>query len=134
VLTSNQACSQVDVQYLILTGTSKTNAGSGSAASLDVFSADLTALLRDIINAPFVDVKVAPDTKGDARVEAVWRIRNVSLGVTSRKSDTGQQTYDARYRHKFDDDLQLEAIRRGADESRPDGRYQVRLKYTVPLD
>ncbi len=134
-LSTNQACSQGDIQYLILTGASKREAQNRGSATgtLDVFSADISNLLDQLINAPFIELQVAPDTKGNALVDAVWRIRNVTLGVTGRRFDNAT-TYDARYRHKFDDDLQLEAIRRGADENRPSGRYEVQLKYTVPLD
>jgi len=138
-LDSSPTLAQIDIQYLILTGSTKSGletGGTKTTATLDLLSANLANVITNLIRAPFVEsVHVAPDTKARLAADFIFRLgRQIRFGVTSRENDS-QRTYDIRYRHKFRDNLELEATRRGADdESDSQESYEVRLKYTVPLD
>lgn len=129
----------IDIQYLILTGRTKQDLEQGgfqTTSTLDLFSANLANLVTDLIKAPFVEsLDVKPLTDGTAALDARFVLRrNIRFGVSARQG-SGTTTYDARYTHKISDRLELEALRRGAGENAQDReRYEVRLKYTVPID
>ncbi|MFT5432977.1 MAG: hypothetical protein ACI9OJ_003682 [Myxococcota bacterium] len=136
-LAAKPSLPEIDVQYLILLGKTKQQlADEGLAGtSIDVISPDLTSLIGGVIEAPFVDNLVLTPTLGGGRVEAIFRLgQRIRIGVVGRQ-EGGITTYDTRYRQKILDSLVLEAIRRGPGEGNRDReRYEVQLKYTVPLN
>ena len=138
-LESRPSLAQIDIQYLILTGQTKTaleQGGVRSPATLDLLKANVADIITGIISAPFVkEVNVKPVTGGNLQVDLVLELgRRIRVDVTARPgADTGTE-YDLRYYHPITDRLGFEAIRRGRDTSRDRTRYEVRFKYTVPLE
>ncbi|MEC8024392.1 MAG: translocation/assembly module TamB domain-containing protein, partial [Myxococcota bacterium] len=137
-LSSKPTLPEIDVQYLILLGKTKqqlSDEGFGQS-SLELVSADIGSLVSQWIEAPFLDeVRVQPTVGGGGRIEAILRLgRSIRIGLVGRQ-EGGVTSYDARFRQKIRDNLLLEAIRRGrGEDNRERQRYEVQLKYTIPVD
>jgi hypothetical protein len=137
-LSSKPTLPEIDIQYLILLGKTKqqlADEGFGQS-SLELVSADIGSLVSQWIEAPFLDeVRVQPTVGGGGRIEAILRLgRSIRIGLVGRQ-EGGVTSYDARFRQKIRDNILLEAIRRGrGEDNRERQRYEVQLKYTIPVD
>lgn len=140
-LDSKPALSNIDIQYLILTGARKTDfdrqTGAAASSTIGLLGANLTQLVKSLIEAPFVDrVALTPTSGGGTEIEARLRFgRNLQFGVTGRQ-DSGETTYGAVFRFKFSDRLSLEGRLRRAEQDTQQRRrrYEAELKYTIPID
>ncbi|HIA05006.1 MAG TPA: hypothetical protein EYN66_24425 [Myxococcales bacterium] len=139
-LTSNDASlSQVDLQYLILIGVTKSDfeeGGVGDKSTLDIVGANVTNLVTKVLQAPFLEkVTITPTAGGGSEFNIITRLgRAVRFGITSTQEGS-ESSYNVLFRYKISDRLSLEGTLRPPAEDE-DGRqkYNAKLKYSIPLD
>ena len=137
---SKPAMSQLDIQYVILTGARKSQFDdrTRTGGTVTLLGANLTQVVQSLLEAPFVDrVALGTTTGGGTEIEAKLRLgRNLQFGVTGTQ-ESGETRYGAVFRFKFNDRLSLEGRLRNNQQQRTKGtrqRYEAELKYTIPLD
>jgi hypothetical protein len=139
-LSSNDASlSQVDLQYLILLGVTKSDfeeRGVGDKSTLDIVGANITNLVTKVLRAPFLEkVTITPTAGGGSELNVITRLgRAVRFGVTSTQEGS-ESSYNVLFRYKISDRLSLEGTLRPPTEDE-EGRqkYNAKLKYSIPLD
>ncbi len=139
-LESRPSYSPLDLQWLILTGRTKSEfedrSFQGDPAALNLLGANLAEWMTGVLRAPFIrSVEIAPLVGGGGQLEVSTRLGKAIRLDTTVRQEHGDTSYHAGFRFKINDRLSLEGRLRGAGED-TDGRqtYETKVKYSIPLD
>ncbi len=130
---------QVDLEYLLLTGMTRADIGSGSAAlNVGVLTQGLSGVLAKVLMMPVIDMaSIGIQPGGGITADLSLKLgHNLSLMTSVEQSSTFAR-YTAGFRFRLTGHLTLEGFVRSVemspDPSEVGRRYESKLRYRIPL-
>jgi len=131
---------QIDLEYLLLTGMTKEDIGSGSGSlNVGMLTEGISGVLTKALMTPILDVaSIGIQPNGGFTADLSFKFgHNLSLMTSVEQSSTFSR-YSAGFRFRLTEHLSLEGFVRSVeispDPSEVGRRYESKLRYRIPLE
>jgi len=133
---------QTDLMYLVLTGQTSLEAGSEESSSvidLGLLTDDMTNLLTNLLLSPFVDaIRFGVTSAGGVNAEVMAHMGSRLKFQTNILKEEGASRYSAGFQIKLTNRLLMEgrmrAVEQSIDPSEVGRKYEMKLRYRIPVD